>query len=71
MRGVTSNDRYLTRPEKQKLVAVQQGLGRPEATCAALIPVKKSAAWWDMTQDERRAIFEERSHHTEIGRRSA
>ncbi len=42
---------------------MQAGLGRPEATRAALIPITKSAAWWDLPQDERRAIFEERSHH--------
>lgn len=23
--------------------------------------------WWELPQDERRAIFEEESHHTEIG----
>ena len=38
-------------------------LGRPEATCAALIPIKKSAAWWELTQEERRQIFEDKSHH--------
>jgi chlorite dismutase len=42
-------------------------LGRPEATLGALIPIKKSAKWWAMTQDERRAIFEERSKHVSIG----
>jgi chlorite dismutase len=33
---------------------------------AALIPIKKSADWWALAQDERRAIFEERSHHIAI-----
>ena len=42
-------------------------LNRPLATCAALIPVKKSAAWWVLSQDERRAIFEAHSHHIRIG----
>ena len=28
-----------------------------------VIPIRKSAAWWALAQDERRAIFEERSHH--------
>jgi chlorite dismutase len=32
-----------------------------------LIPVRKSAAWWDLPQDERRAILEERSHHIRTG----
>ena len=67
LRGVTSNERYVTRNEKDQLVAKQAGLGRPEANCAALIPIRKNAAWWAMTQDERRAIFEERSHHTATG----
>jgi chlorite dismutase len=68
LRGVVSNERYLTRAEKRMLIAEQPPLDRPDATCAALIPVRKSAAWWGMTQDERRAIFEERSHHIAIGR---
>ena len=63
LRGVTSNHRYTTRTERDALVAAQAGLGRLEATCAALIPIRKSAAWWALAQDERRAIFEERSHH--------
>jgi hypothetical protein len=67
LRGITSNERYVVRSEKDQLLAKQQGLGRPEATCAALIPIRKSQAWWALTQDERRAIFEEQSHHTRIG----
>lgn len=67
LRGVTSNERYTTRSEKDQLIAKQQGIGRPEATCAALIPLRKKATWWALTQDERRKIFEETSKHTEIG----
>src|SRR5438477_5729245 len=26
-------------------------------------PIRKSAAWWALAQDERRAVLEERSHH--------
>jgi hypothetical protein len=65
--GTTSNLRYATRGEVAELAATQEGLGRPQATRAALIPIRKSDAWWDLAQDERRAIFEERSHHTAIG----
>jgi Chlorite dismutase len=61
--GVASHVRYVERAEKNALVAVQAGLGRAEATRAALIPIKKSAAWWDLTQDERRKIFEDKSRH--------
>jgi hypothetical protein len=49
--------------EKAALDAVSPPLGRPEATRGALIPIRKSAAWWALPQDERRASFEERSHH--------
>ena len=61
--GVASHVRYVERAEKEQLVAVQAPLGRPEATCAALIPIKKSAAWWELTQEERRQIFEDKSQH--------
>jgi len=67
LRGTRSNERYATRDEKQSLAAVQPQLGRPEAIYAALIPIKKSEAWWDLPQDERRRIFEERSSHIAIG----
>ena len=67
LRGVTSHDRYVTRAEKAKLTAAQPEIGRAEATAAALIPIRKSAAWWALTQDERRAIFEESSAHIRIG----
>lgn len=69
LRGVTSNQRYTTRAEQSTLVASQAGLGRPEATCAALIPITKTPAWWALTQDERRDIFEARSSHIAIGLR--
>jgi chlorite dismutase len=69
LRGITSNERYVIREEKNQLASRQQGLGRAEATRAALIPLRKNAAWWALTQDERRKIFEEQSHHTKIGLR--
>jgi chlorite dismutase len=67
LRGVTSNARYLTRGEKDHLAKTQAALGRPASTHAALIPIRKSATWWELTQDERRAIFEERSKHNAVG----
>jgi hypothetical protein len=67
LRGATSNDRYVTRGEKEQLLARQPVLGRPEADCAVLIPIRKNAQWWTLTPDERRRIFEERSHHNAIG----
>lgn len=67
LRGIISNVRYATRPELTALNAIQQPLGRAEARRAALIPIGKSAAWWALAQDERRAIFEDTSQHTAIG----
>jgi hypothetical protein len=69
LRGVTSNQRYVNRGEQASLAAVQQGLGRTDSTFAALIPIRKNAAWWALTQEERREIFEERSAHIAIGLR--
>ena len=67
LRGVTSNIRYTNEHELDKMKQRQQGLGRPEATRAALIPIRKTAAWWNLSQDERRAIFEKQSHHIATG----
>jgi hypothetical protein len=69
LRGLTSNERYVTRSEKDQLVARQSALGRPHATCAALIPIRKTASWWGLAQDERRRIFEESSKHVATGLR--
>ncbi len=66
LRGITSNERYVKREEKNEIVVKQQGLARPEATCAALIPIRKNAAWWELTQDERLSVFE-KSKHIQIG----
>jgi hypothetical protein len=43
LRGVTSYERYVTSAEHHSLTDKQPSLDRPQATCAALIPVKKSA----------------------------
>ena len=69
LRGITSNERYVVRDEKDQLVAKQPGLDRPEAVCAALIPIRKNASWWNLSQDERRKVFEEQSNHVKIGLR--
>lgn len=67
LEGFTSNIRYAERSELSALRAKQQGLGRAGVKCAALIPIQKNPAWWELSQEERRAIFEEQSHHTAIG----
>ena len=67
LRGVVDHERYATRVELEDLARRQAPLGRPTASRAALIPITKSQAWWHLGQDERRAIFEETSHHIAIG----
>lgn len=67
LRGITSNDRYVAREERNRIETQQLALGCPEATCAALIPIRKNAAWWTLTQDERLCIFKEKSNHAKIG----
>ncbi len=65
--GTTSNLRYTTAAEAETLAAVQEGLGRPLARQAAMIPIRKSEAWWALPQDERRSIIQEQSRHISIG----
>jgi len=65
--GVTSNLRYTHAAEKKLLDATPSVLAKPGATCAALIPITKSAGWWAMAQDERRAVLEDKSRHIAIG----
>ncbi len=67
LRGITSHERYVRRNEHAMLVSRQPALDRPEASCAALIPIRKSHDWWQLSHDERREIFEEQSHHIMTG----
>lgn len=67
LKGIVSNLRYTEKAEKEQLIAIQEDLGRPLATHAALIPLKKSADWWNLAQDERRKIMEDSSKHTQTG----
>jgi chlorite dismutase len=68
LRGITSNERYVVSDEeKRQIVARQPALGLPEASCAALIPIRKNAAWWALTQSERQKIFEQQSRHAQLG----
>jgi len=63
LRGVAGHVRYVERREKEHLDPVSPALARSEANLAAFIPIRKSAAWWALPQDERRAILEQRSRH--------
>ena len=66
LHGVRSHERYTTHAEKVQLTSASPELGRP-GMHACLIPIRKSAAWWALAQDERRALFEERSRHIAVG----
>ncbi len=67
LRGVGSNHRYASRAELTVLGARQPKLGRREAACAVLIPIRKSASWWSLAQDERLALFRAGAGHNGIG----
>ena len=67
LRGITSNERYVVREEKIALRSKQESLGRKASTRAAFIPIRKNSAWWALSQDERREIFEAQSRHIAIG----
>lgn len=67
LKGVAGHVRYTTRQELIALTAKSEGLARAGSTRAALIPIRKTSAWWALAQDERRAIYEEQSRHTTIG----
>ena len=70
LRGMTSNERYVVREEdRRQLVASQPALGRPEASCGALITIRKNAAWWALTQEQRQNVFERQSGHAALGLR--
>jgi len=51
LRGITSNVRYVEQVEEAALAAKQEGLAGLGSTYAALMPIRKSADWWELTQD--------------------
>jgi hypothetical protein len=65
--GVVGHERYVERREHDELARRSPRLGRPEATRAALIPIRKSEEWWALSQDDRRRVFEEQSRHIATG----
>jgi hypothetical protein len=67
LRGSTGHVRYVEHAEKVALGRVTPPLGRAESSCAAMIPIRKTDAWWELAQDERRAIVEAKSQHIAIG----
>jgi len=69
LRGVTSSQRYVESPGQANLMSAQPQLGRPGATCAAFIPIRKKDEWWALTEEERHALFGENSNQSASGLR--
>lgn len=67
LRGITSNERYVVNERRDEIIAKQLALGRTEASCAALIPLRKNADWWKLSQTKRQNIFEAQSQHANLG----
>ncbi|MGI9023546.1 MAG: chlorite dismutase family protein [Acidimicrobiales bacterium] len=67
LRATVGTDGYANDVEQDALAARQPPLGRPEARCAALVAVRKSAQWWALPHEERRSVLEERSSHIAVG----
>src|ERR1700739_1120935 len=55
LRGVTSNERYVSGVEHTALVTRQESLGRAAYTRAALIPITEAEGWGGPPQEKRRA----------------
>ena len=69
LRGVVRNTRFVTREERPALEPRYFKQGPVESTFAALIPIRKSAAWWNLEHDERQEIIEDRSRQLGRGMR--
>ena len=61
--GVISNARYVERAEKEALVAVQARPRPQGGNPRSADPDQEIEAWWQLTQEERRKIFEDKSQH--------
>lgn len=66
LNAFVSNLRYTTQAERSALQMRQAALGQSDNRYAVLIPIRKTAAWWALAQDERLEIYT-RSKHTQIG----
>jgi len=74
-RGVTQHSHYTTEIQREELDSRSHGEFEPSnETTAVLIPISKSAQWWQLAQDVRQTYFEKtesREGHTSIGLRYA
>lgn len=68
--GVPQHLEYTSREQKEALASSRQPLPASTETVVVLIPIRKSAVWWALPQDERAAHFRARdgkAGHTAIG----
>ncbi|MEY4547414.1 MAG: hypothetical protein RL685_3609 [Pseudomonadota bacterium] len=65
--GSTQHLLYTDAATRNELTQLSRG---PSGPCAVMIPIRKSAAWWALGQEERQAHFTPgaRPSHTSIGR---
>lgn len=61
LKGVVRNTRFFSREERLPLNAHRFAPNPSETTCAALIPIRKSAEWWKLDDEDRQQIVEARS----------
>src|SRR5260370_1281979 len=69
--GVTQHSHYTTEIQRRELDLLSRGELEPSnETTAVLIPIGKSARWWQLAQDVRQTYFkqtETKKGHTAIG----
>ena len=70
-RGVTQHLHYTDAKVRDELTATSRTPVDPSVdTVAVIIPIRKSAAWWGLSQDQRQSFFhktKEKAGHTAIG----
>ena len=67
LRGLARNTRFFTREERLPVDSQRLWSNHSEATCAALIPIRKSAEWWNLDAEDRQEIIEARSREIHRG----
>lgn len=61
LKGVVSSSRYIAREERDPFDTTETSFSRGEATCAALIPIRKSLDWWTLGRSDRTQLVEART----------
>ena len=61
LRGVARNTRFFTREERFPAASSRFLSNSMEASCAALIPIRKSAEWWNLAAEDRQEMIAHRS----------